>query len=65
MELILVCQWQFVDFLNRLQIAEKVIQLPEKNFRYFWNILTTKDSYLYPDVYISLVNSLRGDIEAI
>ncbi|MDR0742400.1 MAG: hypothetical protein LBE98_02980 [Puniceicoccales bacterium] len=65
MELILTCQKQFVDFLAALEIADKVVQLPEKNFKYFLNILKIKEVYPYPDVYISLVNSLRGDIEAI
>jgi lauroyl/myristoyl acyltransferase/ADP-heptose:LPS heptosyltransferase len=65
MELILICQEQFVDFLAALKIADKVVQLPEKNFKYFLNILKIKEVYPYPDVYASLVNSLRGDIEAI
>jgi ADP-heptose:LPS heptosyltransferase len=65
MELILTCQKQFVDFLTALKIADKVVELPEKNSKYFLNILKIKDVYPYPDVYISLVNSLRGDIEAV
>jgi lauroyl/myristoyl acyltransferase/ADP-heptose:LPS heptosyltransferase len=65
MELILICQEQFVDFLAALEIADRVTQLPEKNFKYFLNILKIKDVYPYLDVYISLVNSLRGDIEAV
>ncbi|MDR0693269.1 MAG: hypothetical protein LBF49_01705 [Puniceicoccales bacterium] len=65
MELILVCQEQFVDFLAGLEIADKVVKLPEKNSKYFLNILKIKDIYPYPDVYVSLVSSLRGDIEAV
>jgi ADP-heptose:LPS heptosyltransferase/lauroyl/myristoyl acyltransferase len=63
MELILICQERFVDFLAGLGIADKVVQLPEKNSKYFLNILKIRETYPYPDVYISLVNSLRGDIE--
>jgi lauroyl/myristoyl acyltransferase/ADP-heptose:LPS heptosyltransferase len=65
MELILICQEQFVDFLTGLKIADRVAQLPEKNFKYFLNILKMRDVCPYPDVHISLVNSLRGDIEAV
>jgi ADP-heptose:LPS heptosyltransferase/lauroyl/myristoyl acyltransferase len=64
-ELILICQEQFVDFLVKLKIADKVIQLPPKDLKYFLNILKIRDVYPYPDVHISLVNSLRGDIEAV
>jgi lauroyl/myristoyl acyltransferase/ADP-heptose:LPS heptosyltransferase len=62
-QLILVCQQQFVDFLEALHIADRVVRLPEKKFSYFFNLSEIEN--LYPDVHISLVNSLRGDLEAL
>ncbi|MDR2738146.1 MAG: hypothetical protein LBB18_04400 [Puniceicoccales bacterium] len=62
MELILICQPQFVDLLNALRAADSIIKLPPHGISYFFSFSEVKN--LYPDVHISLVNSLRGDIEA-
>jgi lauroyl/myristoyl acyltransferase/ADP-heptose:LPS heptosyltransferase len=61
MDLTLLCQQQFVDFLKALKIADNVIPLPEKKMSYFFNLSAVKNSYY--DVHVSLVNSLRGDLE--
>jgi ADP-heptose:LPS heptosyltransferase/lauroyl/myristoyl acyltransferase len=62
MHLTLLCQDQFVDFLRALSIADDVIPLPDKNFSYFAGFSAIRNSYC--DIYVSLVNSLRGDLEA-
>jgi ADP-heptose:LPS heptosyltransferase/lauroyl/myristoyl acyltransferase len=61
-ELTLLCQEKFVDFLKALHVADVIIPLPEKGFSYFFDLSDIR--YSYYDVYVSLVNSLRGDLEA-
>jgi ADP-heptose:LPS heptosyltransferase/lauroyl/myristoyl acyltransferase len=61
-ELTLLCQKQFIEFLENLGIADHIIALPEKGFEYFFKFF--KYRKLYPDIHIVLTNSLRGDIEA-
>jgi ADP-heptose:LPS heptosyltransferase len=59
----LLCHNQFVDFLKALGVADNIIALPEKNLSYFFNFSAIRNAYY--DVHISLVNSLRGDLEAL
>jgi ADP-heptose:LPS heptosyltransferase/lauroyl/myristoyl acyltransferase len=62
-DLIVVCKKQFAEFLNSLQIADAIISLPDKSFTYFAEFAPIRN--LFPDIHISLVNSLRGDTEAL
>jgi ADP-heptose:LPS heptosyltransferase len=61
-ELTLLCQPQFIELLSKLNLAERFIELPEKNSGYFFKFF--KYRKLYPDVHIVLTNSLRSDAEA-
>ncbi|MDR3144254.1 MAG: hypothetical protein LBT64_02005 [Puniceicoccales bacterium] len=60
-EIIVVCQRQFSEFLKNTGIPDKVIELPKGGFTYFFTLAAVRNAY--PDVHISLVNSLRGDLE--
>ena len=62
-ELTLLCPSQFAEFLQSLGIADNIQILPKKGVSYFYNVWKMKNSL--PDIYISLVNSLRGSIEAV
>jgi lauroyl/myristoyl acyltransferase/ADP-heptose:LPS heptosyltransferase len=62
-EIIFACKRQFSEFLKNTGIPDRIVELPDARLSYFFNLSPVIDAY--PDVYISLVNSLRGDLEAI
>jgi ADP-heptose:LPS heptosyltransferase/lauroyl/myristoyl acyltransferase len=61
-ELTMICQPRFVEFLDKLNLAERFIELPEKGFWYLFHLL--KYRKLYPDIHVLLTHSLRSDLEA-
>lgn len=61
-EVTVLCQKHFIDFLEKLNLADHIIALPNKGIKYLFQIY--KYRKLYPDVHIVLTNSLRGDLEA-
>ncbi len=58
----LLSQKHFVPLLEKLGVADKIIALPPKNFRY-WSFFK-KLRYEYADQIFLFTNSLRGDLEA-
>jgi ADP-heptose:LPS heptosyltransferase/lauroyl/myristoyl acyltransferase len=62
MHLTIICQRQFIEFIQALSIADEVVPLPTKKISYFFDLSAVRNAYY--DVHISLVNSLRGDLEA-
>lgn len=61
-EITLLAQKPLVPLLEKLGIADKIIALPEKNWKYFFKFL--KLSKKYPETEFLFTNSERGDIEA-
>ena len=61
-EVTILCQGQYVDLLEHLNLADQYIVLPDKGIKYFFEML--KYRRMYPDAHIVLTNSLRGDLEA-
>ncbi len=61
-EITFLCQKHFIDFLEKLNLADHIIALPNKGIKYLFQIY--KYRKLYPDVHIVFTNSLRGDLEA-
>lgn len=61
-EVTIFCQTQYVDLLERLNLADNYIQLPNKRTKYFFQML--KYRKLYPDAHIVFTNSIREDLEA-
>lgn len=61
-EITLLIQKSFIPLLNKLGIADKIIPLPEKNWKYFfyfWKLRTE-----YPEAEFLFTNSERADFEA-
>jgi heptosyltransferase-2 len=61
-EITLLCKASFVPLLESLGVAERVRPLPGRGAGYFARIARFRASY--PDVWILLTNSFRGDLEA-
>jgi ADP-heptose:LPS heptosyltransferase/lauroyl/myristoyl acyltransferase len=61
-EITLLCKAPFVPLLEALGIAEKVSALPPRGRGYFSRFAALRAAY--PDVWILLTNSVRGDLEA-
>jgi lauroyl/myristoyl acyltransferase/ADP-heptose:LPS heptosyltransferase len=60
--LTIVAKEQFCELLRHLHVGDDYIHLPKKGLRYFYEIF--KYRKLFPDFYILLTNSFRGDLEA-
>ncbi|MDR0351082.1 MAG: hypothetical protein LBH49_00290 [Puniceicoccales bacterium] len=58
----IIAKAQFCELLKYLCIGDNHIPLPKKNFLYFYRIFQHRR--LFPDFYILLTNSFRGDLEA-
>lgn len=58
----LLAQKPLVPLLERLKVADKVIPLPEKNWKYFFKFWKLREEY--PETEFLFTNSERGDIEA-
>jgi ADP-heptose:LPS heptosyltransferase len=61
-EITLLAQRAFVPLLETLGLADRVRALPGRGAGYFAHFAPLRSSY--PDVWILLTNSLRGDLEA-
>jgi len=61
-EITLLCKKAFVPLLGALGVAEKVRALPPRGAAYFSRFTALRPAY--PDVWILLTNSVRGDLEA-
>lgn len=61
-EITLLAKPQFIDLLQKLDIADQLIPLPKKGLGYFSKILKLRKGY--PDTQINFTNSFRGDLEA-
>lgn len=58
----LLSQKPLVPLLEKLGIADRIIALPEKNWKYFFKFWKLRTEY--PEVEFLFTNSERGDIEA-
>ncbi|MDR1458452.1 MAG: hypothetical protein LBI37_02930 [Puniceicoccales bacterium] len=58
----IIAKAQFCEMLRYLSIGDSYISLPRKGFGYFYKI--SKYRKLFPDFYILLTNSFRGDLES-
>ena len=58
----LVCKSEYVELLNKFNLGEDFITLPEKSFLYFLNF--RKKIRFEPENYLLFTDSLRSDIEA-
>jgi ADP-heptose:LPS heptosyltransferase/lauroyl/myristoyl acyltransferase len=61
-EITLLCKPAFVPLLEILAVADRLTALPEKGFGYLSRFASLRTSY--PDTWILLTNSTRGDLEA-
>lgn len=61
-EITLLVQKAFIPLLQRLEIADKIIELPQKNWKYFLHFWTLRKHY--PESIFLFTNSERGDLEA-
>jgi lauroyl/myristoyl acyltransferase/ADP-heptose:LPS heptosyltransferase len=61
-EITLLCKASFVPLIEALGVADRVRALPSRGPRYFEQFMRLRASY--PDVWILLTNSVRGDLEA-
>lgn len=61
-EITLLVQKPFIPLLQKLEIADKIIELPTKNWKYFFHFWGLRKQY--PDTTFLFTNSERGDIEA-
>lgn len=61
-EITLLVQKPFVPLLQKLNIADKIIELPKKDWKYFSFFRNLKKNY--PDTQFLFTNSERGDFEA-
>ncbi len=61
-ELTLLAQPHFLPLLQRFGIADKLVPLPKRGFGYYQAIRRLRLEY--PDTFILLTNSFRGDLEA-
>ena len=61
-EITLVTKSGFAALLAEWRIADSIQVLPAQNLLYFQKVARLKDEF--PDVWISLTNSVRGDLEA-
>ena len=61
-ELSVLCQPHYIPFLRALHLVDHVFPLPQKNKKYFWRLLPYRQ--MLPDLYVTFINSLRGDMEA-
>jgi ADP-heptose:LPS heptosyltransferase/lauroyl/myristoyl acyltransferase len=52
----------FLPLLQQLGIADKLLPLPPRNLSYFLHFRKLRTAY--PDVYLILTHSVRGDLEA-
>ncbi|HZZ18795.1 MAG TPA: glycosyltransferase family 9 protein [Opitutaceae bacterium] len=61
-EITLLCKAAFIPLLERLGIADRMIALPSQGIGYFSPFASLRAHY--PDTWILLTNSTRGDLEA-
>jgi heptosyltransferase-2 len=61
-EITLLCKPAFIPLLEILAVADRLSALPEKGLGYFSRFASFRTSY--PDTWILLTNSTRGDLEA-
>lgn len=61
-ELTLLAKQEYIGLLKALGISDHVVRLPDHGLLYFMKLFRLADEY--PDIYISLVNSFRGCVEA-
>ncbi len=61
-EITVIAKAPFLPLLHALKIADKTQALPARGFGYFAHFWRLRDDY--PDVYLLLTNSVRGDLEA-
>lgn len=58
----LISQKAYATFLTHLNIADKIISLPKKDYSYYFSFFRYRKEY--PDLHFLFTNSLRGDLEA-
>lgn len=61
-EITLLVQKPLVPLIQKLNIADKIIELPKKNWKYFFFFRKLKKQY--PDTQFLFTNSERGDLES-
>ncbi len=61
-EITFIAKGAFLPLLDQTELADKSIPLPPRNWKYFIHFLKLRSGY--PDAYLLLTNSLRGDLEA-
>ncbi len=61
-EITLIAQPGFRPFLERVGIADNIIDLPKKGWGYYPYFYRLR--YRFPDIQVNFTNSLRGDLEA-
>ncbi|MDR2735614.1 MAG: hypothetical protein LBB20_02110 [Puniceicoccales bacterium] len=62
--LTIIAKKQFCELLKHLSVGDGYIPLPEKGFWYWYFCKFFHHRKLFPDFYILLTNSFRGDLEA-
>ena len=62
LQITLVTKKGFVDFLESTGVADRVVALPPKGWAYFLRCWSFREQY--PDFWILLTHSFRGDLEA-
>ena len=61
-EITLLAKSHFIPFLEKIEIADRLLSLPPKGVSYFCDFLRLRKEY--PDTHILFTNSFRGDLEA-
>ncbi len=61
-EITLLAKPQFIPLLESWSIADRVLALPPRGFGYFFHFRKLRNEF--PDVWLLLTNSFRGDLEA-
>ena len=61
-EITFIAKAAFLPLLDQTGLADKVIALPPRDWRYFHHF--RKKRAAYPDVYLLFTHSVRGDVEA-
>jgi heptosyltransferase II len=61
-EITFIAKSAFIPLLEKTGLADKLIPLPRRDWKYFLHFRKLRSAF--PDVYLLLTHSLRGDLEA-
>ena len=61
-EITFIAKATFLPLLEQTGLADKLLPLPPRNWKYFFHFRKLRRAY--PDVYLVLTHSVRGDLEA-